>query len=68
MPLVNAWGFGPVEGIEPDSTLIDSLLAFTDFSLVNFDNQQVWKEDARTQLDFSASAKGYALDVIARTG
>ena len=65
MPLVNAWGFGPVEGIEPDSTLIDSLLAFTDFSLVNFDNQQVWKEDARTQLDFSASAKGYAVDVIA---
>lgn len=65
MPLVNAWGFGPVEGIEPDSLLIDSLLTFTDFSLVEFDNQHVWKEDSRTQLDFSASAKGFGVDVIA---
>ena len=65
MPLVNAWGFGPVESIEVDSILIDSLLVFTDFSLINFDNQKVWKEDSRTQLDFSASAKGYAVDVIA---
>ena len=65
MPLVNAWGFGPEEGVEPDSVLIDSLLAFTDFTLVEFNNQQVWKNDPRTQLDFSASAKGYGVDVIA---
>jgi len=65
MPLVNAWGFGPEEGAEPDSMMIDSLLEFTDFKLVEFDNQQVWKNDQRTQLDFSASAKGYGVDVIA---
>ena len=65
MPLVNAWGFGPGEEIRPDSAFIDSLRAFTDFSLVHFDNRQVWKDDPRVQLDFSASAKGYGVDVIA---
>jgi FAD:protein FMN transferase len=64
MPLVNAWGFGPAEGIEPDSATIDSLLAFTDFNLVEFNNQQVSKKDPRVALDFSASAKGYAVDVV----
>jgi thiamine biosynthesis lipoprotein len=64
MPLVNVWGFGPDEGIAPDSTLIDSLLAFSDFRLVEFTYQKVWKKDPRVQLDFSASAKGYAVDVI----
>jgi thiamine biosynthesis lipoprotein len=64
MPLVNVWGFGPDEGIAPDSTLIDSLLTFSDFKLVEFTYQKVWKKDPRVQLDFSASAKGYAVDVI----
>ena len=64
MPLVNVWGFGPDESMAPDSTLIDSLLAFSDFGLVEFNYQQVWKKDPRVQLDFSASAKGYAVDVI----
>lgn len=64
MPLVNAWGFGPVENITPDSAMIDSLLVFSDFKLVEFSYQQVWKKDSRVQLDFSASAKGYGVDVI----
>jgi len=65
MPLVNAWGFGPDDSIVPDSTIIDSLLSFTDFSLVEFNYQQVWKNDPRVQLDFSASAKGFGVDVVA---
>jgi len=64
MPLVNAWGFGPAENITPDSIMIDSLLAFSDFNLVEFNYTQVWKKDPRVQLDFSASAKGYGVDVI----
>ena len=64
MPLVNAWGFGPVENIAPDSMMIDSLRAFSDFNLVEFNYKQVWKNDPRVQLDFSASAKGYGVDVI----
>ena len=65
MPIVNAWGLGPEEEAEIDSALIDSLLAFTDFKLVQFDYQQIWKTDPRLQLDFSAIAKGYGVDVIA---
>jgi thiamine biosynthesis lipoprotein len=64
MPLVNAWGFGPAENIIPDSAMIDSLLVFSDFNLIEFNYQQVWKKDPRVQLDFSASAKGYGVDVI----
>jgi FAD:protein FMN transferase len=65
MPLINAWGFGPNENIEHDSATIDSLRTFTDFYLVEFNFQQVWKLDPRVQLDFSAIAKGYGIDVIA---
>ena len=63
MPLVNIWGFGPEEGTVPDSSMVDSLRAFTSFDLVQFDQQRVWKDDPRVQLDFSASAKGYGVDV-----
>ncbi len=65
MPLVNAWGFGPQHEVQPDSAVIDSLLQFTDFNLVEFDYNYVRKKDPRVQLDFSASAKGYAVDIIA---
>lgn len=65
MPLVNAWGFGPQEAATLDSIMVDSLKAFSDFSLVKFDQNQVWKDDVRVQLDFSASAKGYGIDVVA---
>lgn len=64
MPLVNWWGFGPGEAHAPDSMAIDSLREFTDFNLVKFDLNHVWKEDPRVQLDFSAIAKGYGVDVV----
>jgi thiamine biosynthesis lipoprotein len=64
MPIINAWGFGPDESMKPDSATIDSLLAFSSYDLIQFDFEQVSKKDPRVQLDFSASAKGYAVDVI----
>jgi len=64
MPLVNAWGFGPDKSMTPDSVTIDSLLQLVDFTQVRFDQQHVWKLDPRVQLDFSAIAKGYAVDVL----
>lgn len=64
MPLVNAWGFGPDNSLEPDSLLIDSLREFTNFSLVEFDKHKAWKLDNRVQLDFSAVAKGQGVDVV----
>ena len=65
MPLVNAWGFGPDDSIEPDAPTIDSLLTITDYTLIDFNESQVWKMDKRVQLDFSAIAKGYGVDVVA---
>ncbi len=64
MPLVNAWGFGPGTAVNPDSVYIDSLMQFVGFDQINFSENEVWKNDRRTALDFSASAKGYGVDVV----
>lgn len=65
MPLVNAWGFGPGKKIIPDSTQVDSIMTFVGFDKIYFNNDSVWKNDKRVQLDFSAIAKGYGVDVVA---
>lgn len=64
MPLVNVWGFGPDDSLEPDSVIIDSLRKISDFKLVEFDETKAWKLDERVQLDFSAVAKGQGVDVV----
>lgn len=64
-PLVNAWGFGP-EGAElPDSVAVDSLLTLVGFDKIVFDEDAVTKTQADVQLNFSAIAKGYGVDVVA---
>lgn len=69
-PLVNAWGFGFKTRQMPDKHKVDSILAFIGndkFKVVNEGKQLVPKKtDARTMLDFSAIAKGYGSDVVAR--
>jgi len=64
MPLVNHWGFGPGKDQAADSTAIDSLLNFVGFTNIGFDQDKVWKKNRLTQLDFSAIAKGYGVDVV----
>lgn len=64
MPLVNAWGFGPVKQDLPDSVEIDSLLSFVGFENVHFSSDSIWKLDPRTQLDFGGIGQGYGADVI----
>ena len=63
-PLVNAWGFGKNKAARMDSTKIDSLLAFVGYDKIDF-SQKGASKPTGMQLDFSASAKGYAVDVIA---
>lgn len=65
MPLVNAWGFGPGKKLNPDSLQIDSMMQFVGFQKLFFNIDSVWKGDNRVQLDFSAIAKGYGVDVVA---
>ncbi len=69
MPLVNYWGFGANKD-KPnlDSTIVDSLK-----QLVNFEALSVFKKNKQffavrqakgVELDFSAIAKGYGVDLI----
>lgn len=64
MPLVRTWGFGPGKEIDMDSVLIDSLRELVGFDKIAFDKQKISKEDRRVTLDFSASAKGFGVDIV----
>lgn len=65
-PLVNAWGFGPDEALlNMDSSRIDSLLQYVGFSKIDFNTQYAAKPDGM-YLDFSAIAKGYAVDLVSQ--
>ena len=64
-PIVNAWGFGPDK--QPnllDSATVDSLLVNVGFGKLIFNEEEV-QMDPHMFLDFSAIAKGYAVDLVA---
>ena len=64
-PLVQAWGFGPDKSIPNlDAAKVDSLKGVIGFGQVSFDEENV-SLPLNFQLDFSAIAKGYAVDVVA---
>lgn len=64
--LVNAWGFGPGERLEMDSTVVDSLMKYVGFDKVKLtDTQTIQKSDPLLRFDFNAIAKGYAIDRLA---
>jgi thiamine biosynthesis lipoprotein len=64
-PLVNAWGFGPDKQKKVlDSAQVDSLLQLIGFDQITFSEQLVTKPRG-VYLDFSAIAKGYAVDLVA---
>ncbi len=64
-PLVNAWGFGFENKINPTKETIDSLKQLIGYKRVSLIDGKIKKEDQRIMLDCSAIAKGYASDVIA---
>ncbi len=64
-PLVQAWGFGPDKSIPNlDSSAIDSLKMIIGFDRVVFTDKSVSFPE-NFQIDFSAIAKGYAVDLVA---
>ena len=65
-PLVNAWGFGFKNGIEPTRSQVDSLKQIVGYQKVSLENGRIHKQDSRIMLDCSAIAKGYGSDVVAR--
>ena len=64
-PLINLWGFGyeKMDKISPE--VIDSLMQFVGYQKVWLEGRHVIKADPRLQLNASAIAKGYAVDVVA---
>jgi len=64
MPLVSAWGFGPEEANITSEAQVDSLLESIGLENIFFDQYAVCKLNPGTQLDFSAIAKGYAVDLV----
>ena len=65
-PLVNAWGFGFKKGMNIGDTTIDSLRKLVGLSRIRLKGKRVVKTDDRIMLDFSAIAKGYGSDCVAR--
>jgi FAD:protein FMN transferase len=64
MPLVNAWGFGPKKIDKPDTALVEQVREYVGFEKLSFNQDSVWKNDPRVQLDFSGIGQGYGADVI----
>jgi thiamine biosynthesis lipoprotein len=67
-PLVNAWGFGFKNEQMPTRRQVDSLRQFIGMKQLSLDSEgmMLTKRDRRVTLDFSAIAKGYGSDVVAR--
>jgi thiamine biosynthesis lipoprotein len=64
-PIVNAWGFGFENLYATDSSTIDSLNSFVDFTKIRMIDNKVVKEKQGMMLDFNAVAQGYSVDVLA---
>ena len=64
-PLINLWGFGYEKMDKINQQVIDSLLQFVGYQKVWLEGRRVVKADPRVQLNASAIAKGYAVDVVA---
>ncbi|MDE0470413.1 MAG: FAD:protein FMN transferase [Ekhidna sp.] len=63
-PLIDAWGFGPEKQTSaPDSATVDSLLEVIGFQNLNFNEERAMLPE-HYRLDFSAIAKGYAVDLV----
>lgn len=63
-PLVQAWGFGPDKRIPNlDSAQVDSLRSIVGFEKMTFDTEKA-SIPMGGQIDFSAIAKGYAVDLV----
>lgn len=65
-PLVNAWGFGFKNSIEPDSSKIDSLKQIVGYQRIALKDGRIVKDDERMMLDCSSIAKGYGVDRVAQ--
>lgn len=66
-PLVSFWGFGSTpNSLKKDSSMVESLKRLVDYKQIGLENGYLVKKNPNQQLDYSAVAKGYGVDVVAR--
>ena len=65
-PLVNAWGFGFKHEQMPSKEQVDSLRELISYRYVTLKDKNITMQKPGMMLDFSAIAKGYGVDVVAR--
>lgn len=66
-PLINAWGFGFKTQTFPDQTEVDSLKTLVGMDKISLTAEgKVLKTNDNITLNFSAIAKGYIVDLIAK--
>jgi thiamine biosynthesis lipoprotein len=65
-PLVNAWGFGFKHEQMPTKEQVDSLRQLIGYQHINLQGNKITMQKPGMMLDFSAIAKGYGVDVVAR--
>lgn len=65
-PIVNIWGFGYEKGVEPTDSAISEVLKTVGILDCKIVNGHVQKKSPYTKFDFSAVAKGYGCDAVAR--
>lgn len=64
-PLVNAWGFGFTEPQRTDNRSIEKILSYTGYEKIKIIDGKIHKDTSTMQLDASAIAKGYSVDMAA---
>ena len=64
-PLVNAWGFGPKEGLDVDSSIIDKLMPSIGMHNIELVGGKITKKHPDVKLDVNAIAQGYSVDIVA---
>jgi thiamine biosynthesis lipoprotein len=65
-PLVRGWGFSFKKKERMDSAMVDSLLKFVGYQMVNLKDNKIIKNDSRIKLDFNALAQGYSVDLVSK--
>mgnify|MGYP001189250057 CR=1 FL=1 len=64
-PLVNFWGFGPKEIKQNKKSSISTLLNSVGYEKIHVNDDEIVKENLKTQLDFNGIAQGFTVDLIA---
>ncbi len=66
-PLIKAWGFGKGHTPTADTARIESILSYVGIDKTRIENDTLFKSSKEISFNFSAIAKGYGVDVAAKT-